>query len=80
MAPGKMLAEILPVSCWMVEGLHKSPRGKCVLVRRCLVEVSRGKEDIKRFNPLEEDVTLIKNTFSFGTSQGRPRKWVWDET
>ena len=37
-APGKISTGILPSGDWMVEGLHKPPGGKCVMVGRSLVE------------------------------------------
>ena len=63
-APGKISAGILPSGDWMVEGLHKPPGGKCVMVGRSLVEEGTGKVAIEMFNPLEEDVLLNKNTHS----------------
>ena len=61
-APGNMLAGILPAGSWMVEALHKSPRGMCVLVGSSLVEGGRGKVNFEMFNPPEEEVALNKNT------------------
>ena len=61
-APGKISAGILPDDDWIVEGLHKPPGGKCVMVGRSLVEGGTGRVAVEMFNPSEEDVLLNKNT------------------
>ena len=62
--PGKISTGILPGGGWMVEGLHKPPGGKCVMVGQSLVEGGMGRVALKMFNPSEEDVLFNKNTHS----------------
>ena len=57
------LQEELPGGGWMVEGLHKPPGGKCVMVGRSLVEGGTGSVAVEVLNPSEE-VLLDKNTHS----------------